>query len=201
MPEPIATANSGVLHSVNTARALPLHVQGRRYLSAIGKRPASGAVGVAMLGLDGDEQADLSIHGGLTKALYAYPIEHYAFWRAQRSQHNPDLLESEVGFGNMGENLSISGVLEHETYVGDELHFANCVLRVTAPREPCFKFNAVMGFRQAGRLMALEARCGFYLAVERPGSLCAGETFEVKPGRRALSIRQAIHGKLAKHLR
>ena len=75
------------------------------------------------------------------------------------------------------------------------------LLRVTAPREPCFKFNAVMGFSQAARLMAVHARCGFYLSVAQPGTLEAGETFRLVSGQRALSIAQAIRGKLAKHLR
>ena len=84
-------------------------------------------------------------------------------------------------------------------WVGDTLHFPHCVLRVTAPREPCFKFNAVMGFAQAARLMVREARCGFYLAVEQPGTLAAGEAFVLRPGPRALSITEAIQAKWVKH--
>ena len=101
--------------------------------------------------------------------------------------------------GFVGENLAIEGVLEPGVWVGDTLHFPRCVLRVTAPREPCFKFNAVMGFAQAARLMVREARCGFYLAVEQPGTLVAGEAFVLRPGPRALSITEAIQAKWVKH--
>ena len=103
--------------------------------------------------------------------------------------------------GFMGENLTIDGPLEHDVFVGDEWHFPHCVLRVTAPREPCFKFNAVMGFAQAGRAMALAGCCGYYLAVDQPGTLAAGETATVVPGQRGLSIAQALAGKWAKHAR
>lgn len=99
----------------------------------------------------------------------------------------------------MGENLAIEGLLERDVWVGDTLHFADCVLRVTAPREPCGKFAAVMGFAQAGRLMVQGARCGFYLAVEQPGALQAGADFALRAGPRALSITEAIHAKWARH--
>jgi len=126
-------------------------------------------------------------------------VEHLAFWQAQRQQHG--LASAALPPGFMGENLTVQGLLEHEVYVGDRLHFPDCTLRVTAPREPCYKFNAVMGFVQAGRAMAQTGRCGFYLAVERPGSLEAGQHARLEPGQRALSIAQALAGKWAKHKR
>ena len=85
--------------------------------------------------------------------------------------------------------------------MGDTLHFADCVLRVTAPREPCLKFNAVMGYHQAARDMVLAGCCGFYLAVDRPGTIAAGQAFTLVPGRRALGIPQAFAAKRIKHLR
>lgn len=189
------------LVSVQVGTAQPLQTGNRRILSAIGKRAVTGLVTVQPMGLVGDEQADLSVHGGLDKAVYAYPNEHYAFWQAQRREQGVSLFDEVLPPGFVGENLSVSGLLESEVFVGDELHFARCVLRVTAPREPCFKFNAVMGFNTASKLMAVQARCGFYLSVSQPGTLAAGESFTLVPGRRALSIRQAMAGKLAKHLR
>lgn len=195
------TVPTGRLLSVQTGRAAPLQIGGRRILSAIGKRPVAGPVLVQAMGLAGDEQADLSVHGGLDKAVYAYPQEHHGFWQAQRRAHGVSLFDETLPPGFVGENLTIAGLLEHQVFVGDALHFPHCVLRVTAPREPCFKFNAVMGFNTAARLMATQARCGFYLAVAKPGTLTAGEPFTVEAGRRALSIQQAIAGKLAKHLR
>ncbi|RYF53134.1 MAG: MOSC domain-containing protein, partial [Comamonadaceae bacterium] len=149
---------------------------------------------VRPLGLQGDEQVDLSIHGGLQKAVYAYPAAHYAFWRAQRREQGVSLFDEVLPPGFVGENLTVDGPLEHEVFVGDEWHFPDCVLRVTAPREPCYKFNAVMGYAQAGRAMALTGRCGYYLAVQEPGTLSPGQTATLVPGRRSLSIAQALGG-------
>ncbi|MBI3102482.1 MAG: MOSC domain-containing protein [Burkholderiales bacterium] len=194
------TVGLTLLH-VNRGACQMLRVGERSVLSAIAKAPVPGPVPVGRLGLEGDEQADPSVHGGLDKALYAYPVEHHAFWQAQRQQHGLATEPLPLPPGFMGENLSVQGLLEHEVYVGDRLHFPDCTLRVTAPREPCYKFNAVMGFVQAGRTMAQTGRCGFYLAVEQPGSLQAGQQAWLEPGQRALSIAQALAGKWAKHKR
>ena len=99
--------------------------------SAIRKTTTEGPVRVELLGLVGDEQTDLSVHGGLSKAVYAYPIEHYPFWQAQREQLGFDDV---LPHGSMGENLTLQGLLEIDVYVGDELHFPDCILRVTEPR-------------------------------------------------------------------
>jgi MOSC domain-containing protein YiiM len=189
------------LLSVNVAQAKPLLASGRKVLSAIGKRAVSGAVPVMPMGLLGDEQADLSVHGGLEKAVYAYPVEHYAFWQAARREAGVSLFDEDLSHGFMGENLTISGLLEANVFVGDVLHFPHCTLRVEASREPCFKFAAVMGFATSGKRMVQEARCGFYLSVAEPGSLQAGERFTLSAGARRLSITDAIRGKMAKHRR
>jgi MOSC domain-containing protein YiiM len=187
--------------SVNLAQAKPLMVSGRKLLSAIGKRAALGPVSVGRLGLAGDEQADLSVHGGLHKAVYAYPQEHYMFWQRARRERGVSLFDETLPHGFMGENLTISGLLEHEVFVGDEWVFRDCRLRVEAPREPCAKFAAVMGFATAGKLMVQEARCGFYLSVLETGSLTAGQAFTLVPGSRSWRIADAIAGKWAKHRR
>jgi MOSC domain-containing protein YiiM len=191
----------GIVCSVNLGAARPLMASGRRVLSGIGKRAVAGPVAVGRLGLAGDEQADLSVHGGLDKAVYAYPAEHAAFWQARRREHGVSLFDEALPPGFAGENLTLQGLLEPQVWVGDELHFPNCVLRVTAPREPCFKFNAVMGYPQAARDMVLAGCCGFYLAVDEPGTIAAGQAFTLVPGRRALSIPQASAAKRIKHLR
>lgn len=195
-----AEADRGHVRHVCVGRAQTLAVGGRSVRSAIGKRPVAGPVAVAALGLAGDEQIDLSVHGGLAKAVYAYPVEHAAFWRAERLARGISLFDEVLPPGFLGENLAIEGLLERDVWVGDTLHFAGgCVLRVTAPREPCGKFAAVMGFAQAGRLMVQGARCGFYLAVEQPGALQASEDFALRAGPRVLSITEAIHAKWARH--
>jgi MOSC domain-containing protein YiiM len=186
---------------INTGTARPLAIEGRRILSAIGKQPVTGPVSVGRMGLAGDEQADLSVHGGLDKAVYAYPMEHYDFWRQQRLANGVSMFDEVLPPGFVGENLSISGLLEQQVWVGDELHFPHCVLRVTAPREPCFKFNAVMGYKQAAKDMAVAGCCGFYLAVDAVGTLQAGQSFELVPGRRGVSIAQSFAAKWARHAR
>ncbi|MCO5111073.1 MAG: MOSC domain-containing protein [Burkholderiaceae bacterium] len=189
------------LLSVNVGHCQRLRVGERSVLSAIGKRAVAGAVSVGRLGLGGDEQADPSVHGGLDKAVYAYPAAHYAFWQAQRREHGVCLFDEALPPGFMGENLTVEGLLENEVFVGDRLHFPDCVLRVAAPREPCYKFDAVMGFARAGRTMALAGNCGYYLAVEQPGTIAAGQEAWLQPGQRTLSIAQAIASKWAKHAR
>lgn len=187
--------------SVNTGRVQPLGIQGRRILSAIGKRPVSGPVRLGPLGLEGDEQADPTVHGGLAKALYMYPSEHLAWWQQQRRLEGGSLFDEALPHGFVGENLSIEGLLEHEVWIGDELHLPGCVLRVTAPREPCFKFDAVMGLRGAGRRMMEQLCCGWYLAVVQSGSVQAGQGFRLVAGSRGLRVSEAFQAKRFKHLR
>ena len=189
------------LLSVQTGFARRVRVGERTVLTAIHKQPVSGDVPVMPLGLMGDEQADLSIHGGLEKAIYAYPSEHYPFWRDARLSAGVSLLDESLPPGLLGENLTLAGLLETEVWAGDVLQFANCALAVTVPREPCHKFNAAMGFAQATKLMATHGFCGFYLSVREAGVISAGEYFELIPGRRNVSIVQLFNAKMFKHLR
>lgn len=189
------------LLSLQTASARRVLIQGRSVLTAIHKQAVTGPVSVLPLGLQGDEQADLSVHGGLDKAVYAYPTEHYAFWQQERQEAGLADIDATLPWGSMGENLSITGLLEAQVWVGDVLKFPHCALRVTQPREPCYKFNAAMGFATAAKLMAQNGCCGFYLAVDEPGSLQAGEAFELLPGPRRLGIPEMFKAKLFKHMR
>lgn len=190
-----------LLRSVQTGTARRALIGGRIVMTAIRKTSVEGPVKVKPLGLDGDEQVDLSVHGGLEKAVYAYPSEHYAFWQARRAEAGLAEIDAELPFGSMGENLSLSGLLETEVWVGDVLEFANCSLRVEQPREPCFKFNAAMGFSTAVKAMAQSGFCGFYLSVQRPGYLQAGEAFALHQGPRRISILERFNAKMFKHLR
>ena len=183
--------------SINIGRARPVDISGRRVMTAIGKRSVSGAVAAGPLGLAGDEQADLSVHGGLSKAVYAYPQEHYAFWQTVRAQAGVSLWDEALPPGSLGENLSLCGLLENQVWIGDVLRFADCELAVSEPRFPCFKFNAAMGFNQASQLMSANAWCGFYLAVRVPGQLCAGDAFELVPGPREVGITELFRARVA----
>ena len=185
------------LQHLNVSLARRVDIRGRSVMTAIGKRSVSGPLAVKPLGLEGDEQADLSVHGGLSKAVYAYPVEHYPFWQTVRAQAKVSLWDEPLPSGFMGENLTLSGLLETQVWVGDVLRFANCQLAVSEPRFPCFKFNAAMGFNQASQLMSANAWCGFYLAVRVPGTLAAGDEFELLPGPREVGIAELFRSRVA----
>jgi len=188
------------LIGLQTARARRVNINGRAVLTAFHKQVVTGPVPVLPLGLMGDEQADLSVHGGLAKAVYAYPSEHYPLWQAARQAAGLTGIDDALPWGSLGENLTLSGLLEQDVWVGDVLRFPNCALRVTQPREPCYKFNAAMGLSSASKTMAQQGCCGFYLAVQEPGSLQPGESFELVPGPRGMSIPEAFKAKMRKHL-
>ena len=109
------------LLSLQIGHARRVMIQGRSVLTAIHKQAVSGAVPVMPLGLTGDEQADLSVHGGLGKAVYAYPSEHYAFWREAREQKGLCAIDDALPWGSLGENLTLVGLLEADVWVGDVL--------------------------------------------------------------------------------
>jgi len=187
------------IHSVNTAAVTTRLIQGQAVATAIGKRPVAGAVAVRPLGLAGDEQADQTVHGGLSKAVYAYPHEHYAFWQGVRTQARVTASDEALPPGFMGENLTLTGLLEAQLWIGDRLELPGCVLAVSEPRQPCFKFNDVMGFNQASKLMVQSAYCGYYLGVIVPGELRAGDTITVVPGPREVNLRELFRARMKRH--
>ena len=180
------------LLSVNVGRIQPLQARGREVRSAFCRAACEGAVSLTTLGLQGDEHADLAVHGGLTKAVYAYPSEHYAWWQARRCAEGVAPADEVLPPGALGENLTLAGVLENEVWIGDELHGADGALVVTMPRQPCFKFNAVMGYAEAARHLLLQGCSGFYLSVKTPGTLRAGETLKLVAGPREVSVETAL---------
>lgn len=192
----------GRLLSMQVGTSRFLRIGEKTLRSAIHKHRLDGAVAVGPLGLAGDEQNDLRVHGGLSKAVYALPHQHLAWWSAQRQAAGASLFDEAIVPGQLGENLSLDGVDEQEVFLSDRLCFAGgVVLRVTEPRQPCAKFNAVMGYERAGKDMLQSCRCGFYLSVETAGHLSSGETFQLQPGPRETSIARALQHKAFKHLR
>ncbi|AUT73286.1 MOSC domain-containing protein [Paraburkholderia hospita] len=205
MDEPTTHAETGGTTRLGGARLLSINIgvcqpldvglasEGLSVESAIRKRSVSSAsegavVEVKKLGLVGDEQADLSVHGGLDKAVYLYPFEHYAWWRQRRIEADlPDAGEP-LAFGMLGENLTTQGLLESDLWVGDTLVIDQVRLRVEAPRSPCFKLNAAMGYRKAVKHMYLSGFAGVYLSVLQTGFIQAGARIEVVPGRREESV-------------
>jgi MOSC domain-containing protein YiiM len=181
--------------SVNVAQPEWRSVGGRRVMTAIGKRPVAGPVAVSPLGLAGDEQADPARHGGLAKALYAYPAGHYPFWQTVRAQARVSLWDEPLPFGSVGENLTIEGLDEARLWIGDRLSLPGCQLAVTEPRQPCAKFDAAMGFAQASRLMRRSGYCGAYLAVVAPGTVSAGDPVTLLPGPREVGLRELFRAR------
>lgn len=187
------TSNNMKLISVNVARVGPLIADASNerqpILTGIHKRPTAGRVQVGALGIAGDEQADLSLHGGLDKAVYAYPIEHYKFWNGQCAA-NVKRVQDDLPLvpGTFGENLTIEGVLESDVWIGDRLHIGDVVLQVTEPRHPCFKLNIKLGFSHASKIMVQSGYSGFYLRVVQAGTLAAGDAVTLVPGSRDLAL-------------
>jgi MOSC domain-containing protein YiiM len=159
--------------------------------SAIDKKSISNLatptpIEITRLGVAGDEQADLSVHGGIEKAIYVYPIEHYAFWNALLSQETKK--EVNLPLGAFGENFTIEGLLETDVFVGDRMQIGNLEFTVVKLREPCFKFNAKMKYKGASKAMLQSGTSGWYLRVNQTGVIAAGANIQVLPGQRLTSI-------------
>ena len=155
-------------------------------ISGIRKQAVDGVVQVGILGIDGDEQADLTVHGGVDKALYLYPHEHYAFW--EKTYVGALKKPTQLAPGAMGENLTSIGIMENDLWVGDRLKMGELVLEVTEPRAPCYKFAARMGFRHAVKHMLQSGFTGVYLKVKQQGNIQAKATITLLPGLREVSI-------------
>ena len=145
-------------------------------------------VAMGALGVEGDEQADLSVHGGLDKAVYLYPHEHYALWRNLRAQAG---LDPALAAGALGENLLVEGLLESSVYIGDRLEVGEVVLNVESARQPCYKLDARMGFKHASKMMVQSGFTGFYCRVVRQGKLAAGDPILIRPGDRVVTVEQS----------
>jgi MOSC domain-containing protein YiiM len=154
------------LLSVQTGRAAPLGPEG--VPSGIVKKPRSGPVAVGPLGLQGDEQADLEVHGGPEKAVYAYAANHFPGWVAQF----PNLA---ITNGSMGENLTIASLEEKDICVGDVHRIGTALLQVCQPRQPCFKFNLLHHDAPVSTAMIKSRQSGWYYRVLAPGALGAGD--------------------------
>ena len=156
------------------------------YKQSISNLETPAPIEITRLGIKGDEQADLSVHGGIEKAIYVYPIEHYAFWN--------ELLEREtkqpvnLALGAFGENFTIEGLLETEVFVGDGLIIGELDCSLVKLRRPCFKFNAKMKYKGAAKAMLQSGFSGWYLRVNQTGAVAAGDAISVVPGQRLTSI-------------
>ena len=173
--------------SVNVSQPRQIVHDGTVVSTGIFKESVAGRRRVRKLGIDGDGQADLTAHGGLDQAVYAYPVEHYDYWKAE-------LGRDQLPYGQFGENLSIEGIDESAALVGDVLQVGSAVLQVTQPRLPCYKLGIRMGAGKTfPRRFQGSGRVGFYLRVLTEGDLAAGDRIErVDRDERSVSIAEFL---------
>jgi MOSC domain-containing protein YiiM len=142
--------------------------KGKPVSTGIFKQPVDGRVMMRSLNLDGDRQADLTVHGGVEKAVYAYPMEHYPYWR----QEFP---EEALPWGAFGENLTVEGLLESEVNIGDRFRIGTAEVMVTQPRFPCFKLNLKFGRDDMVKRFLNSRLSGIYFSVVQEGDVGAGD--------------------------
>ena len=158
--------------SVNTGRPREISVNGDIVQTSIWKSPCDGRVRVAGVNLEGDEQSDLTVHGGQYKAVYVYPSEHYAYWRRE-------LPKADLPWGVFGENLTTAGLLETEVCIGDRLRIGSAEFQVTQPRQPCFKLAIRFGREDMLKRFVASGRSGFYLSIVGEGDVGRGDAIHV----------------------
>jgi len=159
------------LLSINVGLPRDVDWGGKTVRTSIFKSPVLGRVGVTRLNLEGDQQSDLSVHGGIEKAVYVYPSEHYAFWREE-------LPGIDLPWGAFGENFTTEGLLEGSVRIGDRLRVGSAEFVVTQPRMPCFKLGIRFARPDMVKRFLRSRRSGFYLAVLREGKVAAGDLVE-----------------------
>jgi MOSC domain-containing protein YiiM len=160
------------LISVNVGLPRDVVWHGRHVTTGIFKQPVDGRVALATLNLDGDRQADLSVHGGAFKAVYCYPIEHYDYWKEE-------LPGRELPLAVFGENFTTRGLTEESVHLGDRFSIGSAQVVVTQPRLPCYKLGVRFQSDQMVKRFLAAARTGFYLAVSREGEVGAGDDITV----------------------
>jgi len=160
------------LISVNVGLPRVVMSSGDPVSTGIFKEPVVGRVMLRTLNLDGDRQADLSVHGGPSKAVYAYPSEHYDYWKHE-------LPEMKLPWGMFGENFTIGGLFETELHIGDKFRVGSAVVIVTAPRMPCYKLGIKFGRSDIVKRFLASERTGFYFAVLQEGEVGAGDPLEL----------------------
>jgi MOSC domain-containing protein YiiM len=165
------------LISLNVGRARHVEWYGEDITTSIFKTPVDGPLRVQTLGLAGNEQADLTVHGGVNKAVYAYASERYVYWREQ-------LPDAHFSWGAFGENLTLEGLTEDQVYIGDRLAIGTAEFVVTQPRMPCYKLGIRFDRLDMPKRFLASGFSGFYLAVTREGMIQAGETVTLTPGDR-----------------
>ena len=160
------------LISVNTGLPRDVIWHGRSVTTGIFKQPVEGRVALTRLNLDGDRQADLSVHGGEYKAVYCYPIEHYDYWKKE-------LPGRKLPLGVFGENFTTAGLTEDSVHLGDRFAVGSAQVVVTQPRLPCYKLGVRFQSDDMVKRFLASGRTGFYVAVSQEGDVGAGDDITV----------------------
>ncbi|PZV10075.1 MAG: MOSC domain-containing protein [Leptolyngbya sp.] len=160
------------LISVNVGIPREVTWKGKTVRTGIFKEPVKKRVMVRSLNLDGDGQADLTVHGGLEKAVYVYPFEHYNYWHSE-------LPDTELTMGNFGENFTTTGLREEDLNIGDRFAIGSVRLMVTQPRMPCYKLGIRFGQPDMVKRFLASRRTGFYFSVLQEGEVGVGDTLEL----------------------
>jgi MOSC domain-containing protein YiiM len=158
--------------SINVGRPRDVEWRGKIGRTSIYKLPVAGKVRVNRLNIEGDQQADLRVHGGVNKAVYLYPSEHYAFWRQQFPGFD-------LPWGTFGENFTTTGVDEQTIHIGDRLRAGSAEFEVTQPRTPCFKLAMRFGRMDMIKRFLKSGRSGFYLAVTTEGDVAPNDELSI----------------------
>ncbi len=171
--------------SLNVGLPREVEWRGRTVLTSIFKTPVDRRLHVTRLDFEGDQQSDLSVHGGVDKAVYAYPAEHYEFWRGE-------LPQAELPWGAFGENLTTEGLLE-DVRIGDRFRIGSAEFVVTQPRMPCFKLSIRFGRPDILKTFLRSGRSGFYFAVTKEGEVGAGDPIEpIARAREGLTVADVV---------
>jgi MOSC domain-containing protein YiiM len=159
---------------ISVSVGLPRQVtwQGKTVMTGIFKEPVQGRILLQTLNLEGDRQADLSVHGGADKAVYLYPAEHYDYWRTE-------LPNRDLPWGSFGENFTVTGLLEDAVHIGDRMRIGSAEVVVTQPRLPCYKLGIKFGQPDMVKRFAHSRRTGFYVAVREQGEVGAGDAIQL----------------------
>ena len=168
--------------SINISEPKKIIFNGKELITSIYKKPIEGSIEVTDVGLVGDRQADMKVHGGYDKAVYAYSYKHYQTWSKEMNQEYDE-------FGLVGENLTIDDFNEREIYIGDELMIGDCVFQISQPRIPCYKIGIKMNSRDFPKKFSSSGLLGAYLRVTKTGSIQNGDELKlIKTEKDSLSL-------------
>ena len=175
------------LLSVNVSQPKEVSYNGKRIKTGIFKEPVSGRTMMRRLNLDGDGQGDPSVHGGVHKAVYVYPMEHYDYWKHE-------LGRKDLTYGQFGENLTVEGLLEETVHIGDVFRVGEALVEVSQPRVPCFKLGIKMRNPRIVKPFLASERVGFYVRVLEEGEVGAGDAIErTKVGEGQMTVKEIVH--------